>query len=268
MRPGRHLGRADRAEQQRVEAAPLVDDLVGQHRAVAQVAGAAEVVVDGVELDAGGAHDLQGLGDDLGTDAVAADDADCGAWSWWLDRRRSAWRHVCSCPRTEKTAHRGGRSTSARRGGSVRYGMMATEVVGGGRSTATSVVAVRPVVNLIPPAVPARLCDRYHGPCPTSSTSPRTPTTGCRPSTSSSRPHGRIDIARKIQAARELGDLSENGDYHAAKEEQGKMEGRIRHLDALLKNAEIVEVGRHRRRCRPGRSSRSATRATTSPSAT
>ncbi len=46
--------------------------------------------------------------------------------------------------------------------------------------------------------------------------------------------HGRTDIARKIQAARELGDLSENGDYHAAKEEQGKMEGRIRHLAALL----------------------------------
>jgi transcription elongation factor GreA len=53
--------------------------------------------------------------------------------------------------------------------------------------------------------------------------------------------HGRTDIARKIQAARELGDLSENGDYHAAKEEQGKMEGRIRHLEALLENAEIVE---------------------------
>ncbi len=55
---------------------------------------------------------------------------------------------------------------------------------------------------------------------------------------------GRVDIARKIETARELGDLSENGDYHAAKEEQGKMEGRIRHLDALVKNAEIVERGR------------------------
>ena len=33
---------------------------------------------------------------------------------------------------------------------------------------------------------------------------------------------GRIDIARKIEAARELGDLSENGDYHAAKEEKEK----------------------------------------------
>jgi transcription elongation factor GreA len=52
---------------------------------------------------------------------------------------------------------------------------------------------------------------------------------------------GRIDIARKIEAARELGDLSENGDYHAAKEEQGKMAGRIAHLANLLENAVIVE---------------------------
>ena len=52
---------------------------------------------------------------------------------------------------------------------------------------------------------------------------------------------GRIDIARKIETARELGDLSENGDYHAAKEEQGKMEGRIRHLAHLLENAQIVD---------------------------
>jgi transcription elongation factor GreA len=54
---------------------------------------------------------------------------------------------------------------------------------------------------------------------------------------------GRIDIARKIQAARELGDLSENGDYHAAKEEQGKMEGRIAHLAAVLEDVVIVEGG-------------------------
>ena len=52
---------------------------------------------------------------------------------------------------------------------------------------------------------------------------------------------GRVDIARKIETARELGDLSENGDYHAAKEEQGKMEGRIRHIEALMERAEIVE---------------------------
>ena len=52
---------------------------------------------------------------------------------------------------------------------------------------------------------------------------------------------GRVEIARKIEAARELGDLSENGDYHAAKEEQGKMEARIRHLASLLEEAEIIE---------------------------
>ena len=53
---------------------------------------------------------------------------------------------------------------------------------------------------------------------------------------------GRVEIARKIEAARELGDLSENGDYHAAKEEQGKMEARIRQVSGLLENAEIVEA--------------------------
>jgi transcription elongation factor GreA len=53
---------------------------------------------------------------------------------------------------------------------------------------------------------------------------------------------GRVEIARKIEAARELGDLSENGDYHAAKEEQGKMEGRIRQLSVMLENAEIVQA--------------------------
>ncbi len=53
---------------------------------------------------------------------------------------------------------------------------------------------------------------------------------------------GRVEIARKIETARELGDLSENGDYHAAKEEQGKMEGRIGHLSAILEDAEIVEA--------------------------
>ncbi len=53
---------------------------------------------------------------------------------------------------------------------------------------------------------------------------------------------GRIEIAQKIETARELGDLSENGDYHAAKEEQGKMEGRINQLAAMLENAEIVEA--------------------------
>jgi transcription elongation factor GreA len=52
---------------------------------------------------------------------------------------------------------------------------------------------------------------------------------------------GRVDIARVIEAARLLGDLSENGDYHAAKDDQGKMESRIRQIDAIIRNHEIVE---------------------------
>jgi transcription elongation factor GreA len=52
---------------------------------------------------------------------------------------------------------------------------------------------------------------------------------------------GRTDIARVIESARLLGDLSENGDYHAAKDAQGKMESRIRQVDAVIRNHEIVE---------------------------
>ncbi len=53
---------------------------------------------------------------------------------------------------------------------------------------------------------------------------------------------GRVQIARAIEAARALGDLSENGDYHAAKDSQGKMEARIRQLQAMLEDAEIVDT--------------------------
>jgi len=52
---------------------------------------------------------------------------------------------------------------------------------------------------------------------------------------------GRVEVANRIEAARALGDLSENGDYHAAKDDQGKMEARVRHLQALLKQATIVD---------------------------
>ena len=54
---------------------------------------------------------------------------------------------------------------------------------------------------------------------------------------------GRVEVARAIEAARALGDLSENGDYHAAKDTQGKMEARIRQLQATLKKAVVVEDG-------------------------
>jgi transcription elongation factor GreA len=52
---------------------------------------------------------------------------------------------------------------------------------------------------------------------------------------------GRTEIARVIEAARLLGDLSENGDYHAAKDDQGKMESRIRQIDQVIRNHELVE---------------------------
>ncbi|MFM8328923.1 MAG: transcription elongation factor GreA [Actinomycetales bacterium] len=50
---------------------------------------------------------------------------------------------------------------------------------------------------------------------------------------------GRNEVVKKIEAARAEGDLKENGGYHAAREEQGKLEARIRQLKALLENAEI-----------------------------
>jgi transcription elongation factor GreA len=50
---------------------------------------------------------------------------------------------------------------------------------------------------------------------------------------------GRSEIIKKIEAARAEGDLKENGGYHAAREEQGKIEARIRQLKHMLENAEI-----------------------------
>ena len=53
---------------------------------------------------------------------------------------------------------------------------------------------------------------------------------------------GRHEIAKKIEAAREEGDLKENGGYHAAKEEQGKIEARIRVLTQLLRTANVGDA--------------------------
>ena len=50
---------------------------------------------------------------------------------------------------------------------------------------------------------------------------------------------GRKEITAKIEAARAEGDLKENGGYHAARDEQGKMEARIRQLKSMLDNAHI-----------------------------
>ncbi|WP_210479427.1 transcription elongation factor GreA [Naasia sp. SYSU D00948] len=53
---------------------------------------------------------------------------------------------------------------------------------------------------------------------------------------------GRTEIAKRIEQAREEGDLRENGGYHAAKEEQGKIEARIRQLTQLLRSAEVGQA--------------------------
>ena len=49
-------------------------------------------------------------------------------------------------------------------------------------------------------------------------------------------------IAAEINARREEGDLRENGGYHAAREEQGKMEARIRYLQELLRTAKVGDA--------------------------
>ena len=52
---------------------------------------------------------------------------------------------------------------------------------------------------------------------------------------------GRAEIVSRIEAAREEGDLKENGGYHAAKDEQGKREARIRQIQQLLESAQVGE---------------------------
>jgi transcription elongation factor GreA len=63
---------------------------------------------------------------------------------------------------------------------------------------------------------------------------------------------GREEIAKRIEAAREEGDLKENGGYHAAKDEQGKQEARIRTLESLLKTAKVGEAPASRGVVEPG----------------
>src|SRR4030066_103255 len=52
----------------------------------------------------------------------------------------------------------------------------------------------------------------------------------------------RDEMARRLRSAIQMGDLSENADYHKAKEDQGFMEGRIRELEHLLKYAKLIDV--------------------------
>ena len=63
---------------------------------------------------------------------------------------------------------------------------------------------------------------------------------------------GRTAVTRKIAQARDEGDLSENGGYHAAREEQGQQEARIRQLEAMLRSAEIGEAPKDASAVAPG----------------
>ena len=54
----------------------------------------------------------------------------------------------------------------------------------------------------------------------------------------------RLAVIKAIAEAREHGDLSENAEYHAAREQQSLIEGRIRELDSYIGRAEVIEVSR------------------------
>lgn len=51
----------------------------------------------------------------------------------------------------------------------------------------------------------------------------------------------RLEIAKRLRSAIQMGDLSENADYHKAKEDQGFLEGRIQEIEYTLRNAVIIE---------------------------
>lgn len=50
----------------------------------------------------------------------------------------------------------------------------------------------------------------------------------------------REELSQRLRSAIQMGDLSENADYHKAKEDQGFLEGRIQELEAILRNAQII----------------------------
>ncbi len=51
----------------------------------------------------------------------------------------------------------------------------------------------------------------------------------------------RLELAKRLRSAIQMGDLSENADYHKAKEDQGFLEGRIQEIEYMLRNAIIIE---------------------------
>lgn len=52
---------------------------------------------------------------------------------------------------------------------------------------------------------------------------------------------GRTELAKRLRSAVQMGDLSENADYHKAKEDQGFLEGRIQEIEYLLRNSVVIE---------------------------
>ena len=56
----------------------------------------------------------------------------------------------------------------------------------------------------------------------------------------------RTELAARLRSAIQMGDLSENADYHKAKEDQGFLEGRIQELEYILGNAIIIEENNHK----------------------
>lgn len=53
----------------------------------------------------------------------------------------------------------------------------------------------------------------------------------------------REELAQRLRAAIQMGDLSENADYHKAKEDQAFLEGRIQEIEAILRTATLIEKG-------------------------
>ncbi|MCL4268804.1 MAG: transcription elongation factor GreA [Anaerolineales bacterium] len=51
----------------------------------------------------------------------------------------------------------------------------------------------------------------------------------------------REELAQRLRSAIQMGDLSENADYHKAKEDQGFLEGRIKEIEAILRNSVLIE---------------------------
>jgi len=54
--------------------------------------------------------------------------------------------------------------------------------------------------------------------------------------------NGRMSLAERLKNAISMGDLSENADYHKAKEDQGFLEGRIQEIEAILYHSEVIEM--------------------------